>query len=147
MKRLLLLLLLLPFCVGCGSKTISVTGTVTFDGVPAKDINVLFQPITTAAIVPPSAAGLTDANGKYRLQLLGEQKKAGALPGEYIVYVSWMDPNPDPNPEREGYVPNPSPYKIPPKAIHGQLRFTVPTSGSATANWAFTEADMKETVE
>jgi len=142
MRRLLLLLLLFSFFVGCGPKTVVVTGRVTFDGEPGKDINVLFQPITGgAATVPPAAAGLTDAEGKYRLRLLGEQKKSGAIPGEYAVSLSWIDPNQDPLPEREGYVPNPVPYKVPEKALMGQLRFTVPPSGPVTADWAFTGED------
>ena len=146
MKRLFLLLLLFPLFVGCGPKTVTVTGTVTFEGEPLKDVNVLFQPVTTGTTVPPAAAGLTNANGFYRLQLIGEQKKTGAIPGEYFVFISWMDPNQDPYPEREGYVPNPNPYenKIPDKAKLGNLQFIIPDGGPVTANWDFTEEDMKE---
>jgi len=149
MKRLLLLLLLLPLLAGCGPKTVTVTGTVTFEGEPMKDINVFFQPVPGGATVPPAAAGLTNVNGVYSLRLLGEQKKSGAIPGEYTVFISWMDPDQDPIPEREGYVPNPNPYQnmIPDKARLGYLSFTVPESGPVTADWNFTEEDMKEKMQ
>jgi len=149
MKRVLLILLLFPLLVGCGPKTVTVTGRVTFEGEPMKDINVFFLPIANSATVPPAAAGLTDANGVYRLRLIGEQKKAGAIPGEYAVSLSWKDPKQDPYPEREGYVPNPNPYEkmVPDKAILGQLQFTVPTGGPVTADWTFTQEDMKEVMK
>ena len=147
MKRVLLLLLLVPLLTGCGPKTVVVTGRVTFDGEPGKDISVLFQPITNAAVALPAAAGLTDANGVYKLRLIGETKKAGAIPGEYAVSITWMDPNQDPNPEREGYKPNPVPYRIPDKARLGLLRFTVPEGGPVTADFTFTEEDLRETIQ
>ena len=147
MRRMLLLLLFLPLFIGCGPKTVIVTGTVTFLGEPGKDISVLFQPTTNAATVPPAAMGMTDASGFYRLGLAGENKKAGAMPGEYIVFFTWIDPNADPNPEREGYVPNPEPYKIPDKARFGRITFTVPESGSVVADFHFTEEDLLEKIE
>ena len=147
MKRVFLCVLFFPLFLGCGPKTVIVTGRVTFDGEPGKDISVLFQPLTSDAIAPPAAEGLTDADGVYKLRLIGETKKAGTIPGEYAVSFKWMDPNADPNPERPGYKPNPIPYRIPDKARLGHLRFTVPENGPATADFSFTEADMRETVQ
>jgi len=147
MNRALLLFLLFPLFIGCGPKTVVVTGHVSFLGEPGKDISVLFQPMTDAAIMPPAAMGMTDANGFYRLRLAGENKKAGAMPGEYAVFFTWIDPNADPNPEREGYVPNPEPYKIPDKARFGRIHFTVPESGSVVADFHFTEEDLQERIE
>ena len=147
MTRILLPLFLLPLFIGCGPQTVTVTGRVTFEGEPMKDINVFFQPVTDSAVVPPAAAGLTDANGFYRLRLIGEQKKSGAMPGEYAVFVSWIDPNQDPFPEREGYVPNPEPYGIPDKARLGRITFTVPERGPVVADFHFTEEDLKEKIE
>ena len=146
MTRILLPLFLIPFFIGCGPQTVIVTGRVTFEGEPMKDINVFFLPVADSAIVPPAAAGLTDANGFYRLRLIGEQKKAGVIPGEYAVFISWVDPDQDPFPEREGYVPNPEPYRIPDRALRGLLQFTVPEHGPVTADWAFTEEDLKEVI-
>jgi hypothetical protein len=144
MKRTLLLFLLIPFFLGCGPKTIIVTGRVTFLGEPGKDISVLFQPMTEAAIMPPPAMGMTDASGNFKLRLAGENKKAGVMPGEYAVYFAWIDPD-DP-PETADYKPNPCPYQIPDKARLGRVRFTVPEKGPIVANFDFTEEDLKEKI-
>jgi len=143
----LLLFLLIPLFIGCGPQTVAVTGHVTFLGEPGQDISVLFEPITDASITPPAAMGMTDANGFFRLRLADDTKKTGVMPGEYAVYFSWIDPAPDPNPEREGYVPKPEPYQIPDKARLGQVRFTVPESGPVVANFNFTEEDMQERIQ
>lgn len=140
------LLLMFPLLIGCGPKTVIVTGRVTFEGEPGKDISVLFEPLSDAAITSPAAEGLTNAEGIYKLRLIGETKKAGAMPGEYAVSLKWMDPNADPNPEREGYKPNPIPYRIPDKARFGRLRFTVPASGPVVADFAFSEEDLQEII-
>ena len=142
-----LLLLLLPFFIGCGPKTIIVTGTVTFLDVPGENVSVTFMPTTDSAIVPPAATGMADAKGFYRLHLADETRKAGAMPGEYAVFFSWIDPHADPNPEREGYEPNPVPYQIPDKARFGRVHFTVPSSGPVVADFHFTEEDLQETIQ
>jgi hypothetical protein len=137
----------LPLLIGCGPKTVIVTGKVTFLGEPGKDISVTFQPTNAGATSLPAAMGMTDDNGMYRLRLAGEKKKTGAMPGEYAVFFTWMDPNADPNPEAVGYKPNPCPYQIPDKALMGRVQFTVPEKGPVTANFDFTEEDMKEKIK
>lgn len=80
---------LLFFCaifVGCQSKTVGVTGKVSFDGETGENIRVLFQPITAAAVVPEAAVGMTDRSGRFTM-CLAESKKNGVLPGEYAVYI------------------------------------------------------------
>ena len=62
-------LLLAAFCVGCGPQTVGVSGKIVVDGVPAKDIRVVFQSASSEATVPPVAIGLTDEIGEYALEL------------------------------------------------------------------------------
>lgn len=144
---LLFALLIVPMLIGCGPRTVTVSGKVTFMGEPAKDISVVFEPISQAAIAQPLASGMTDAEGNYSLELAGSKKKNGAMPGEYAVFFTWIDPNADPSPESAGYKENPCPYKIPDKARLGYVRFTVPDRGPCTADFAFTEEDLQEKIK
>ncbi|MDR1492449.1 MAG: DUF4198 domain-containing protein [Planctomycetaceae bacterium] len=120
---------------GCGVKTARVSGRVTFDGEPAKDISVLFQPLTSADVMPEAAVGMTNANGEFSLSLMNS-KKRGAIPGEYVVYISWVDPNPG-NPVEGVTKSTPIPYKIPTRATNGEMTFTVPPEGTKEANFDF----------
>jgi hypothetical protein len=70
--------------IGCGSdllELVEVTGTVTLDGKPLPDAEVIFQP----ADGRPSS-GRTDTEGRYTLQYMDD--KSGALPGMHSVRVS-----------------------------------------------------------
>ena len=123
-------------CVGCGPKTVPVSGKIVVDGTPAENIRVVFQSASTAAEVPPVAMGLTDKNGEYSLEL-AESKKRGVVPGPYVVFLTWSDPEADANPIEGQTVENPSPYKLPPRANSGELRFDVPDKGTKEANFEF----------
>ena len=62
------------------------------------------------------------------------------MPGEYVVYLSWQDPNPDRNVDIESADYNPvdkCPYKIPTRAKSGGITFTVPSTGTKDANFEF----------
>ena len=120
--------------IGCGPKTVHVSGVVTYDGKPAKDIRILFQGTGSGTHVPPPAIGVTDAEGKYEL-ILAETRKKGVLPGTYTIYMSWADPHPDPNPVEGLSNDNPNPYKFPIKATNGEMSFTVTDSGTKDANF------------
>lgn len=136
---LFVVLTLLTGFTGCGPKTVTVTGKVMFDGEPGQNIRVLYQgKASETGITPEAAVGKTNAQGIYSLSLLNTGK-SGALPGEYAVYLSWQDPNPDPSVDIEAadYVPvNKCPYKIPTRA-RGGLHFTVPPEGSKNADFEF----------
>lgn len=129
-------LLLVALCVGCGPQTVGVSGKIVVDGVPAKDIRVVFQSASSAATVPPVAIGLTDENGEYALEL-AEKKKKGAVPGPYVVYLTWRDPDAEENPIEGQTVAKEPPYKLPPRANSGELRFDVPPKGTKEANFEF----------
>lgn len=135
---LLFVCLALCLSVGCNSKTVTVSGTVTFDGEPGQNINVLFQGKGSDA--PETALGKTNAQGQYSLSLLSSNR-SGAEPGEYVVYISWVDPNANPNPIEGVSVDTPCPYKIPALATSGRLNFTVPEGGTRNADFKF---DSKE---
>jgi len=65
--------------VGCGqSETVEVTGTVTLNGQPADQAEVMFNPKAGRL-----ATGVTDSSGKFKLSTA--KPDDGALPGEYVV--------------------------------------------------------------
>ena len=82
----------LPTVVGCGGDAlglVEVTGTVTLDGGPLADADVIFQP----ADGRPSI-GRTDAEGHYDLNYM--EGKQGALPGTHQVRITtFVERDPD----------------------------------------------------
>lgn len=133
-------LALIFIATGCGAKTVAVSGTVSFDGEPGKNINVLFQGKEKDGIIPEAAYAETNAQGKYSLSLV-RNDKSGAFPGEYVVYLNWNDPDAAPNPIEGITVPNPCPYNIPTRARSGQIPFTVPSEGTREADFHFKSAE------
>ncbi|MCC9606511.1 carboxypeptidase-like regulatory domain-containing protein [Blastopirellula sp. JC732] len=86
---------LVAAAVGCGgseSKMGGVSGTVTLDGKPAADLQVTFTPQKGR----PSS-GVTDAEGKYELFYIRDQR--GAEPGSHVVSITTVaKSSPDPGP-------------------------------------------------
>ena len=126
---------------GCGAPTVPVTGKIVFDGVPAENITVLFQPQAGGdagknALV--AAYGKTDKNGAYSLKLI-HTKQAGVIPGEYAVFLSWKDTSGEVVniAETDTQLKNKCPYKIPPRATSGEMMFTVPAGGTNKADFEF----------
>jgi hypothetical protein len=131
---------IIVFCFsGCGSATVSVSGKVTFDGESGQNIAVLFQGEMVDGKSPETAFGTTNERGEYSLSLM-HSKKRGVLPGNYAVFISWKDPNPDPNIE-EGSTKSNCPYKIPTRACNGEMMFTVPLEGTNKADFEFRSAE------
>ena len=122
--------------VGCGPRTVPVSGKIIVDGEAAENIRVVFQSAATTAEVPPLATGLTDAQGEYSLRL-ADTNKRGAVPGPYVVFLTWSDPDATDNPIEGETVEVESPYKLPPRANSGELRFEVPDGGTSDANFEF----------
>jgi hypothetical protein len=90
----LLVLLAATICSGCGRgnklNLVDVTGTVTLNGEPLADAEVVFHP---AGGGRPSL-GKTDASGRYRLEYIAGTR--GALPGEHKVSIStFVEPDKD----------------------------------------------------
>lgn len=73
-------------CDGAGS-VVPVTGTVTLDGKPLADAEVVFHPDPAKGAGGDSASGFTDAQGRFTLRT-GRTGKDGAAPGFYRVVVT-----------------------------------------------------------
>jgi hypothetical protein len=69
--------------LGCGQSgdTVPATGTVTFNGKPADQAEVIFTPTTGRP-----ASAVTDAQGRFRMSTLKEGD--GAVPGEHVVSIA-----------------------------------------------------------
>lgn len=85
---LLTVSLALTFTLGCGGgagdmpQVGTVTGTVTLDGQPVSEANIVFNPVSGGR----SATAVSDSSGKYTLQYLGGVP--GAVVGQNEVLVS-----------------------------------------------------------
>ena len=82
------------FSAGCESSlepVFVVQGTLLVGGEPAANAAVAFHPAQTANKPHRGicAVAKTDANGAYRLSTFSSGD--GALPGDYIVTVIWLD--------------------------------------------------------
>ncbi|MFW6170145.1 MAG: hypothetical protein ACODAD_06620 [Planctomycetota bacterium] len=94
---------------GCGDSTPvldtePVEGVVTLDGEPVPEATVMFSPVNEGE--GTAAAGMTDAEGEYRLtaQPSGGAKGkpgAGTTPGEYYVGVIKTETEGGASPEEE----------------------------------------------
>jgi hypothetical protein len=62
-----------------------VTGKVTLNGVPQKDLQVMFHPVEGGA----TAIGVTDATGRYTLAF--GAGNSGAKIGKNKVTINWKD--------------------------------------------------------
>jgi hypothetical protein len=125
---------------GCGDRRTEVSGTVTLDGQGLKDIVVLLQPVTDTALTPEAALGKTNKQGKFSLSLINS-KKLGVIPGEYVVFINWNDPNPPP----ENQPPNPCPYKIPSSAKNGSFRYVIEAGKKQQADFNLSDFPNTET--
>src|SRR5436190_15734955 len=94
-RKLLPVALLAAGMLGCTqSDTIPVTGVITFNGQPADQAEVMFNPKTGRI-----ATGVTDSNGHFTLSTA--KPNDGAMPGEYLVTLG-------------EYYPADKPPKMPP---------------------------------
>lgn len=84
-------LALLSGCAAGGPETGNVEGTVTLDGEPLADAEVVFQPADGA----PST-GTTDGSGHYSLMFTRD--KPGALIGEHKVKITTITTDSEGNP-------------------------------------------------
>jgi hypothetical protein len=135
--RLLFLLLLIPLLAGCGGpyKTASVSGRVTLNGKPLANAAVLFQPVATPGnnAPGPGSTGVTDADGRYTLRLVGTGDK-GAVVGKHKVKITPMAQASDSDDDR------PKPLTRIPKQLKRDtpLEFEVPVGGTDSADFQLT---------
>ena len=93
-------------CSGQHFRTAEVTGMVTYKGKPAPGLMLQFTPPNADKLGLPSAYGITQSDGSYRLVRPG--RKWGAVVGRNVVTVSVM-------PQDE-----PSAVTIPDKDVKGR---------------------------
>jgi len=93
MQKFLLpaILIVVPVVVGCGGPkglpVCYVEGIVTLDGKPLEGALVSFYPEVSGENTR-TAAGYSDASGKYTLTSDGGEPQKGALAGDYVVTIS-----------------------------------------------------------
>ncbi len=124
---------------GCGRgksySVVPVSGTVTLDNKPLEGVVVIFQPIAGPAVsdAGPGSSGVTDANGKFTLQLVTGEQKAGAVVGKHRVTLGTKrEQAPDDDTIRVTKSP------IPPKYEGKPQEFTVPAGGTDKADFPLT---------
>jgi hypothetical protein len=108
---------------GCsrGPQFADVSGTVTLNGRPLPDVEVVFLPDPEAGTVGPSSTAYTDTKGYY--QLVTNKGQRGAVVGTHRVCIRDLAALPLPpilnaegNPERagpRGARPAPKPSRVP----------------------------------
>ena len=123
-------------CGGGGRKIVPVSGVVTFNGAPARNVIVTFQPVAESKDDDPGrgSSAYTDENGHYTLVYDGE--RPGALTGKHRVRISpqWVSkPGGDDRGEGGGVGLN---YPIPPEwSDLSTKEFEVPAGGTDTADF------------
>jgi hypothetical protein len=133
LRRWPVLAALLVLSTGCDSgpyKTARVSGRVTLNGSPLADAAVTFQPVATKGKDPgPGSGGVTDADGRYTLTLVGKTTR-GAVVGKHKVLITMYQKD-DPADDR------PKPVKRLPKRYNSktELQFEVPSGGSDSADF------------
>jgi hypothetical protein len=123
--------LLLGGCGRPGYQTAPVSGRVTLNGEPLTDATITFQPTGEGKPYPgPGSFGVTDADGRFRLQLI--DRKDGAVVGLHGVRIFRYSPRKD----EDDDAPRPRDPSLPAQADDGSLRFEVPGTGTDAADFA-----------
>jgi hypothetical protein len=136
-QRFLLLsaafLLTLDGCGGDG-KLAPVSGVVKLNGKPVADVELIFQPISESSLAPgPAAVGVTDAEGRYKVKVLGEDK-LGATVGKNAVLFSGRASAADFS--EDGKKRGKPSVSIPPRySNEAKMQFDVPAKGTTTADF------------
>lgn len=135
---LVLGLLSLGGCGSSGRKIVPVTGVVTINGHPAKNVVVSFQPLSEKVDDNPGrgSSAYTDENGRYTLIYDGE--KPGALTGKHRVRISpqWVSKQAGSEKGEGGGGVGGYNYPIPPEWNDlSKKEFEVPAGGTDQANF------------
>jgi hypothetical protein len=130
---------------GCSSgdyKVAKVSGKVTLNGKPIPRAAVMFQPVAIGKNINPGpgSTGVTDAEGRYTLTLVGTDSK-GAVVGKHKVRITNFEEPGDSADDRPRPAAKPA-VPVPPKYNKQEaiLEFDVPARGSDAADF---ELDSK----
>jgi len=76
--------------VGCGGDgTLApVSGVVKLNGKPVANVEVLFQPVVgdSTKSPGPAAFGVTDAEGRYSVKVVGESKTGATIGKNHVLF-------------------------------------------------------------
>lgn len=114
-----------------------VSGLVTLDGKPVGQVAVMFQPMSEGNPNPgPGSFGITDAEGRYSLKLVGNEKPGGVVGKHKVRFDPYSDEPADPTSDRP-FRPKKAMPKIPPKYNQPDavFEYEVPTKGTAAADF------------
>jgi len=100
------------FFAGCSNEPYQVgqvSGRITVDGKPVENAGVMFQPVVRNGNINPGPGsyGITDADGRYTLKLVGVERN-GAAVGLHKVRVENYVPPGDPHDDRPIRLPRPA---------------------------------------
>jgi hypothetical protein len=139
MRKPILVGLVLVALSGCNNKpykVAQVSGRVTLDGKPLPKASVTFAPMFSQENLNPgpTAAGMTDADGRYTLYI--DQNNPGAVIGKCRIYITTLltDPVLD---DRDGGPPIKRPKDRVPEKYNQrtELIYDVPPGGTDQANF------------
>jgi hypothetical protein len=129
---------------GCNSgpyQIAPVSGRVTLDGKPVEKAAVMFQPVATDGNINPGPGsfGITDADGRYTLTLIGIEKKPGAAVSLHKVRIeNYTEPGDttDDRPRKREKPAMPIPNRY--NRIEAILEFKVQPGGTTGADFELT---------
>ena len=126
--------------VGCGGSLeyAEVEGTVTLDGKPLPDVEVVFMPNPGSASPAGSANCFTDATGRYRLRT-GRTNRSGAVVGKYVVVINDVAAYPTP----VGDDGSPLNLNLPPGTSHKQGKLRLSPNYSHPAETPFRDVEVR----
>ncbi|MEN1680069.1 MAG: hypothetical protein AAGJ46_10780 [Planctomycetota bacterium] len=117
----------------------NVEGQVVLDGTPVPAAKVIFMPAfsTEDGEAGPYSQGVTDDEGRYRLETMESDPRSGAVVGPHRVIVTTKQSRLDPDElDREIIdVPESIPWRYT-YYKRTPLKFDVPSEGSETADFA-----------
>ncbi|QDT63372.1 DUF4198 domain-containing protein [Calycomorphotria hydatis] len=132
----LLTLLMLAGCSsGNGFEYVPVSGKITINGKPARNVVVMFRPIATKDSVNTGGPSrdMTDEKGVFVLKSTLGEGQPGAVPGKHQVLVRGLESF---SVEERGELPKEElPPRIPGEYSQTGIEFTVPPEGTDQANF------------
>jgi hypothetical protein len=130
------LVALAPLGCGGGPEYAEVGGTVTLDGKPLPDVEVVFMPNPGQGPSAGAASCYTDAAGRYRLRTQ-RADRAGAVVGKHVVVMIDVAAYPPP------VLDSGSKLNLPPGASYRQGKQRVPPTYSHPAETPFRDIEVR----